>query len=205
MPVITSDLAVVPVGEYVTWHVAIGTTMPAGRLIVHGDPVNEPVPLLANDTVPVGIMPVPTSVSLTSAVQIVDEPKLIDAGAHVIVVVVVRNGATVNEILVEWLAPPPLALMVIVKVPRVAVTVVANDTVTVHVGLHGLFVKVAVTPLGRPDALNVTAVVVPLTRVAVMEELELVDPWKTLRVLGDGVERLKSNAGGLTVNMRLVE
>ena len=47
---------------------------------------------------------------------------------------------------------------------------------TVHVGLHGLFVKVAVTPVGKPTAENVTAVVVPLTSVASILEAELVLP-----------------------------
>jgi hypothetical protein len=53
--------------------------------------------------VPVGIMPVPVSVSLTRAVHVVTEPKLIEAGMHVTVVVVVRGAtvATVNAMLVE--------------------------------------------------------------------------------------------------------
>ncbi len=62
------------------------------------------------------------------------------------------------------------------KVPRVAVAVAEKDTVTVQVGLHGLFAKVAVTPVGSPEAENVIGAVVPLTRVAVIEEDELVEP-----------------------------
>jgi len=61
-------------------------------------------------------------------------------------------------------------------VPRAAVDMAENETVTVHDGLHGLLVNVAVTPLGRPEAVKVTAVVVPLTNVASMEEDELVLP-----------------------------
>jgi len=61
-------------------------------------------------------------------------------------------------------------------VPNEAVAVAENDTVTVHVGLQGLFVNVAVTPVGRPDALNVTLVVDPLTKVASIDEEELVEP-----------------------------
>ncbi len=45
-----------------------------------------------------------------------------------------------------------------------------------HVGLHGLFVKAAVTPLGKPVAEKVTGVVVPLASVAAIEEEELVEP-----------------------------
>jgi len=88
-----------------------------------------------------------------------------------------KAGAfTVNERLVEWLALPPAALIVTVAVPRVAVAVAEKDTVTVQVGLHGLFAKVAVTPVGSPEAENVIGAVVPLTRVAVIEEDELVEP-----------------------------
>ena len=77
---------------------------------------------------------------------------------------------------------------------------------TVQVGLHGLFVKVAVTPEGKLDAENVTAEVVPLTSVASIDDDELVDPWITVKLPGDGVERLKSKtAGADTVRDRLVE
>jgi len=41
-------------------------------------------------------------------------------------------------------------------VPREAVAVAENETVTVQVGLHGLLVKVAVTPVGRAVAEKVT-------------------------------------------------
>jgi len=61
-------------------------------------------------------------------------------------------------------------------VPMVAVAVAEKDTVTVHVGLHGLFVKAAVTPEGKPVAEKVTAVAVPLTRVATIEDEALDEP-----------------------------
>ena len=54
-------------------------------------------------------------------------------------------------------------MIVTVTVPSVALAVAENDTVTAHVGLHGLFVKVAVTPVGNPEAVNVTRTVEPLT------------------------------------------
>jgi hypothetical protein len=92
-----------------------------------------------------------------------------------------------------------------VTVPEAAVGVAENETVTVHVGLHGLFVNVGVTPLGKPVAEKVTGVVVPLTRVALMEEDVLVLPWTTVRELGEGVARLKSNAGAMTVSDSEVE
>ena len=55
---------------------------------------------------------------------------------------------TVRLNIVEWLAPPPEAVMVIVNVPVVADEEAVKETVTIHVGLHGLFVKVGVTPEG---------------------------------------------------------
>ncbi len=57
-----------------------------------------------------------------------------------------------------------------------AVASAEKDTVTVQVGLHGLFVNVAVTPVGRPEAENVTEAVVPLTRVATIDDEEDVKP-----------------------------
>ncbi len=92
--------------------------------------------------------------------------------------------------------------MLTVAVPRVAVAVAENDTVTVHVGLHGLFVKVAVTPVGRPEAENMTGVVDPLTSVASIDDDALDDPWTTVKLVGDGVETLKSNGGAATVRER---
>jgi hypothetical protein len=52
-----------------------------------------------------------------------------------------------------------------------------NDTVTVQVGLHGLLVKVAVTPVGSAEVLKVTGVVIaPVFRVAVIDEDGLLEP-----------------------------
>ena len=119
---------------------------------------------------------------------------------------VVTGAVTVKDRLVEWPAPPPDALIVTVTVPSVALEVAENVTVREHVGLHGLLVNVAVTPLGKPDAEYVTGVVVPLTNVAVMDEVGLAEPWTAVRALGDGTPRLKSNAAGAeTVRERLVE
>jgi len=65
--------------------------------------------------------------------------------------------------------------MAMVAVPNVALALAVNETVTVQVGLQGLLVNVAVTPIGRPDALNVTPVDVPLVRVATIDDVELVE------------------------------
>jgi hypothetical protein len=61
-----------------------------------------------------------------------------------------------------------------------------------------LFVNVAVTPVGRVDVEKVTAAVAPAVNVAVIDEVGLVEPWITVRLLGDGVERVNAN-GAATV------
>jgi hypothetical protein len=90
--------------------------------------------------------------------------------------------------------------MVTPNVPRVAVIVAVNEIVTVHVGLHGLLPKLAVTPAGRGPVENVTGVVVTLVRVAVICEVGLVEPWMTVRLFGDGPDSVKVNGGGLTTS-----
>lgn len=113
-------------------------------------------------------------------------------------------AVTVRLNVVEWLAPPPEAVMVMVKVPVVADAEAANETVTVHVGLHGLFVNVGVTPEGWPEAEKVAELAEPLVSVAVTEDEPLVPPWATLRLFGLGVERLKSKDTAGTVILTVV-
>jgi hypothetical protein len=96
-----------------------------------------------------------------------------------------------------------MAVIVTVVVPVEAVEVAENETVTVHVGLHGLLVNIAVTPLGREEVLKVTELVEPLVRVAVIDDEPLVPPWLTVRLLGEGVERLKLNAAAVTVRVKV--
>src|SRR2546422_129353 len=110
----------------------------------------------------------------------------------------VDAASTVKDRLVERAAPPPVASIDTVLVPTVAVEVAENDTVAVQMGSQGLFLKVAVTPLGSPDAEKVTGPVVPETSVALIDENGLVEPWTTVRAPGDGAARLKSKAGGAT-------
>jgi len=108
-----------------------------------------------------------------------------------------EGAATVSDRGTVWVAPPPVALIVTALVPRVAVAVAEKETVTVQVGLHGLLVKVAVTPLGRDDATaeNVMGAVVPLTKVAIIDDAGLVEPWTTVKALGEGVDNEKSKPG----------
>jgi hypothetical protein len=86
------------------------------------------------------------------------------------------GALTVSVRVVFRFRPPPAAWIVTVAGPRAAVALAENETVTVHVGLQGLFVKAAVTPLGIEAAENVTGAVVPLDSVAVIEEDALIEP-----------------------------
>jgi hypothetical protein len=83
-----------------------------------------------------------------------------------------------------------------VIVPTAALAVAVNETVTVQAGLQGLLLKVAVTPVGRLETVSVTGVVVPLSRVTIIEDDGLFEPWTTVKLVGEGVERLKSKGGG---------
>ena len=55
---------------------------------------------------------------------------------------------------------------------------------------------------GLTVPLTVTGPVVPETKVAVTDEDALAEPWTTVRPPGDGVERLKSKAGGAAMVQR---
>ena len=70
---------------------------------MHGDPVKVPVPLLANETVPVGALVVPPDVSVTVAVHEVAEFTTTEDGVQLTPVVVVRV-VTVSEALPELAA-----------------------------------------------------------------------------------------------------
>jgi hypothetical protein len=61
-------------------------------------------------------------------------------------------------------------VIVTIVVPIVAVAVAENETVEVQVGVHGLLVNAAVTPVGKADVEKVTATPVPVARVAVIED-----------------------------------
>jgi hypothetical protein len=77
---------------------------------------------------------------------------------------------------VDRLIPPLVAAIETVVVPGVAPVVAENDTVTLQVGLQGLLVKVAMTPVGRLDAEKPRGAVVPETSVMVKEAVGLVLP-----------------------------
>ena len=70
---------------------------------MQGDPVNVPVPLLVNATVPVGALVVPPDVSVTVTVHVVAPPTPVEVGEQFTLVVVVRV-VTVSEAVPELAA-----------------------------------------------------------------------------------------------------
>src|SRR2546427_816972 len=72
--------------------------------------MKEPAPLLLKLTVPVGVLLVPASVSLTVAVQVVGWPTTTDAGLQLTLVLVERFAVTITVVvpeLPEWVLSPP--------------------------------------------------------------------------------------------------
>ena len=105
------------------------------------------------------------------------------------------NGAwTVNVYPVVRVSPPPMPLTVIGYVPAGVDLVVEIVIVLVHVGRHWEGAKDTLAPEGSPVALNVTAVDVPDTRVAVTVAVTE-PPAITVPDVGF-TARLKSNSGG---------
>lgn len=92
------------------------------------------------------------------------------------------GATTVSETEVLCDNPLELPLIVIEKVPRVAVLLAVNVSVLAPVVLVGL--KPAVTPLGRPVADRLTLPLNPFSGFTLIV-LVLFVPWTTLRLLGE--------------------
>ena len=89
------------------------------------------------------------------------------------------------------MSPPPVPVTVTVVVPVVAVdAAVSVSTLLVPVVLVVVGLKLAVTPLGKPLAVNDTALANPFKRVMEIVLVPL-DPWLTVRLDGLG-DKLKS-------------
>jgi hypothetical protein len=96
---------------------------------------------------------------------------------------------------------PPVAVMVTVEEPVVAVALAVS--VRVEVPLPGAAIdagaKLAVTPAGKPDAESETAELNPPLTVVEIEELPEV-PCTTERLAGDALSVKFGDAAALTVN-----
>ena len=102
---------------------------------------------------------------------------------------------TVIDRVVVSVTPPPLAVIVTVVVPSAALGAAENETMTVHVGLHGLlFEKIAVTPEGNGDVTeNITPLVEkPGVSIAVIEDEGLADARATVKLSGEGLDKAKN-------------
>jgi len=87
---------VVPPAVYVTWQLAV---VELTVVSVQGDVVNVPVPLLAQDTVPVGVVAPVLDVSFTVAVHVAALLIAIVDGVHEMVVGVGWSPPTLTEAL----------------------------------------------------------------------------------------------------------
>jgi hypothetical protein len=110
-------------------------------------------------------------------------------------------GLTVSEMVVLPFAPDPVPLIVTFTVPVVAVLDAVNVTVLVLVAGFGL--NPAVTPLGNPDALNVTLPLNPFVGVIVIVEVPVL-PCVTETLLGEADSVKPGCAAAVTVSEMVV-
>lgn len=90
---------------------------------------------------------------------------------------------TVRASVVVAVKLPDVPVMVTVEVPVVAVALAVSDSVLVPV--VGFVPKVAVTPLGSPEAAKVTLPVNPPTSVTVTVLVPAAPPWVIVKLLGE--------------------
>ena len=111
-----------------------------------------------------------------------------DDGDALMVKFGVAAGLTVSVMGVLWVSAPEVPVMVTVTVPVVAVLEAVSVSVEVALpfagGVTGLVENVAVTPLGRPEALSVVAELNPFRLVMVMVLVPL-EPWLMVTELGE--------------------
>jgi hypothetical protein len=112
---------------------------------------------------------------------------------------------TVSDTLTLCVTPPPLAATLTVEVPTMAV--LSADRVRVELPLPGaaieLGLKLAVTPVGRPEADSDTAELKPPVRV--VEIVLLAEPpWVTDTLDGDALNVKSGAACALTVSATVV-
>jgi len=102
------------------------------------------------------------------------------------------TACTVSETVVVLVTLPEVPVIVTLAVPVLAVPLAVNVSVLVLVALAGL--NVAVTPLGKPEADNVTLPLNPFCGVIAIVLVPL-PPCATITLPGDA-ERVKLGAGG---------
>jgi hypothetical protein len=138
-------------------------------------------PVAVNDTLPVNP---PTSATVMVSVPVLPCATDREVGEGVSVKPGVVEALTVRVMVVVAVRVPEVPLMVTVAAPTVAVLLAVSVSTLELVDDVGL--NEAVTPLGRPDAVNVTLPVNGLTSVTVMVSVPLL-PWVTDSVDAEGV------------------
>lgn len=107
----------------------------------------------------------------------------------------------VRAMVVVWVRLPDVPVIVTVAAPVVAVALAVSVSTLVLVVLAGL--KLAVTPLGRPEAERLTEPVKPLTGVTVMVLVPLL-PWIMATLAGEAESEKFGVATALTVSVMVV-
>jgi hypothetical protein len=135
---------------------------------------------------------VQVSVQLVQAVELVllmvrAAPKALEFCGEIVYVtlhtLLEEEELTVNEMVVDAVSEPEVPVMVTVDVPAVAELLAVKVTVLELVELAGL--NEAVTPLGNPEAANVTLPLNGLISVTVMVSVAVL-PWVSDRVEAEG-------------------
>lgn len=109
---------------------------------------------------------------------------------------------TVRLIVAVCVRLPEVPVIVTVEVPVVAVELAVK--VSVLVVVPGLGLKPAVTPVGKPEAANVTLLVNPFKRVMVTVLVPLAPPFVIVRLDGDAPSEKFAAAVVVTVTLSVV-
>ena len=114
-------------------------------------------------------------------------------------------AGTVRDTFTLWVTPPPLAVTVMLEVPTIAV--LSAENVKVELPLPGaaneLGLKLAVTPVGKPEADSDTAELKP--PVSEVEMVEVAEPpWVTDTLDGEALNVKSGAAWAFTVRATVV-
>ena len=174
---VTVDVAAVAVAATVN----VSTLVAVAGLVPNAAVTPLGRPDAASVTLPVNP---PTSATVMVSVPVLPCATDREVGEGVSVKPGVVEALTVRVMVVVAVRVPEVPLMVTVAAPTVAVLLAVSVSTLELVDDVGL--NEAVTPLGRPDAVNVTLPVNGLTSVTVMVSVPLL-PWVTDSVDAEGV------------------
>lgn len=199
-----NSIVVVPVGALrEALHLIVTFTLPfAGGVTGLADAVAE-TPLGNSFTLNVTEELNPFTLVMVRVVDVLPPSSTVkELGDNDMVKFFVPDEFTVSEIVVLLVVEPEVPVMVTVAVPRVALEEAVSVRVEVRLpfagGVTGLVENVAVTPLGRPLALNVVAELNPFWLVMVIVLVPLL-PCVTVTEVGEALTVKVGAAGAFTV------